>query len=56
MSHIVGEYHRVFQARKMSSDTLRLFSLAEKCHTQNYLSCFKLDFYTVKSKFGVLIE
>ena len=41
----------------MNSTTLRLFSLAEQCHTQNfYLRCFKSDFDAVKSKFGLLIE
>ena len=39
----------------MSSATLRRFSLAEQCHTQNfYLRCFKSDFDAVKSKFGLL--
>ena len=36
MSNIVGEYRRVFYnypGQKMSSATLRLFSLAEQCHT-----------------------
>ena len=42
------------QAQKMNSATLRLFSLAEQCHTQNsYLRCFMSDFYAVKSKFDV---
>ena len=37
--------------------TLRFFSLAEQCQTQNfYLRCFKSDFDAVKSKFGLLIE
>ena len=45
------------QAQKMSSATLRLFSLAEQCHTQNFnLRCFKTFFDAVKSKFGLLIE
>ena len=37
--------------------TLRLVSLAEQCHTQNfYRRCFQSDFDAVKSKFGILIE
>ena len=41
----------------LSSATLRLFSLAEQGHTQNfYLRCFKLDFDAVKTKVGLLIE
>ena len=41
----------------MNSATLRLFSLAEQCHTQNiYFRCFRSDFDAVKSKFGLLIE
>ena len=39
----------------MNSATLRLCSLAEQCHTQNfYLKCFKMDFDAVKSKVGLL--
>ena len=50
-SNIVGE------AQKMNSATLRQFSLAKQCHTQNfYLRCFKSDFDAVKGKFGLLIE
>ena len=42
---------------RLSDTTLRFFSLAEQCHTQNfYLSCLKSDFDAVKSKFGLLIE
>ena len=41
----------------LSHATLRIFSLAEHCHTQNfYLRCFKSHFDAVKSKFGQLIE
>ena len=41
----------------MNSATLRPFSSAEKCHTQNfYLRCFKSDFDAVNGKFGLLIE
>ena len=41
----------------MNSGTLRPFSLAEQCHTQNfYLRCFMSDFDAVESKFGLLIE
>ena len=59
MSTIVGEYRRVFYnypGTKLNTATLRLFDLAEQCHTQKfYLRCFKSDFDAVKSKFGVLI-
>ena len=42
---------------RLSHATLRFFSLAEQCHTQNfYLRCFKSDFDAVKSKFDLLIE
>ena len=42
---------------RLSHDTLRFFSLAEQCHTQNfYLRCFKSDFDAAKSKFDLLIE
>ena len=42
---------------RLSSATLRFFSFAEQCHTQNfYLRCFKSDFDAVKGKFGLLIE
>ena len=42
---------------RLDHATLRFFSLAEQCHTQNfYLSCFKSDFNDIKSKFGLLIE
>ena len=38
-----------------NSATLRPFSLAEQCHTQNfYLRCFKSDFDAVKSKVNLL--
>ena len=41
----------------LSHATLRFFSLAEQCHTQNfYLRCFKSDFDAVKSKFCLVIE
>ena len=34
----------------MNSATLRLFIMAEQCHTQNfYLRCFKSDFDAVKT-------
>ena len=53
----IVECFKTIQAPKMSSATLKLFSLAEQCHTQNfYLWCFKSDFDAVKSKFGLLIE
>ena len=33
------------QAKKINNATLRLFSLAEQCHTQNcYLRCFNSEF------------
>ena len=52
----VPEYRRVFY-NYPGSATLRLFGLAEQCHTQNfYLRCFKSDFDAVKGKFGLLIE
>ena len=39
----------------LKTATLRLFSVAEQCHTPNfYLRCFKSDFDAVKSKFGLL--
>ena len=42
---------------RLSHATLRFFSLAEQCHTQNfYLRCFKSDFDAVKSKLDLLIE
>ena len=42
---------------RLSSATLRFFSFAEQCHTQNfYLRCFKSDLDAVKGKFGLLIE
>ena len=41
----------------MSHATLRFYSLAEQCHTQNfYLRCFNSDFDAVKSKFGLVLE
>ena len=41
----------------LSHAALRSFSLAERCHTQNfYLGCFNSDFDAVKSKFGLLIK
>ena len=41
---ITKEFFIAIQAQKMSSATLRLFSLAEQWHTQNfYLRCFKSD-------------
>ena len=59
-SNIIGEYRRVFYnypGTKMNGATLRLFSLVEPCHTQNfYLRCFKSDFDAVKNKFDLLIE
>ena len=55
-STIVVEYCRVlynYPGPKMNSATLRLFCLAEQCHTQKfYLRCFKSYFDAVKSKFG----
>ena len=49
--------HLVLPDDRLSSPTLRFFSLAEQCHTQKfYLRCFKLDFDAVKSKFGLLIK
>ena len=40
----------------MTNGIIRIFSLAEQCHTQTfYLRCFKLDFDAVKTKFGLLI-
>ena len=42
---------------RLSHATLRFFSLAEQCQTQNfYLKCFKSDFDAIKSKFDLLIE
>ena len=42
---------------RLSHPTLRFFSLADQCHTQNfYLRSFKSDFDAVKSKFDLLIE
>ena len=44
-STIVGEYRRVFYnypGQKMNSATLRLFSLAEQCHTQNLSQVFQV--------------
>ena len=36
---------------RLSHATLRFFSLAMQCHTQNfYLKCFNSDFDAVKSK------
>ena len=60
LSNIVGDYRRVFYnypGPKKEQSTLRLFSLAEQWHTQNfYLRCFKSDFDAIKSKFDLLIE
>ena len=42
---------------RLSHATLRFFSLADQCHTQNlYLRCFKSDFDDVKSNLDLLIE
>ena len=42
---------------RLSHATLRFFSLAEQCLTQNfYFRCFKSNFYAVKSKFSLLID